>query len=187
MSTTRRSTIAAALALAGLLGFTAPAAHAASSQDLAAAGHRALEQLYAEEPDARLYARHARAILVFPTIIKGAFVFGGETGDGVLLSRDGQPQGYYNISAASWGLQAGGKSFSYALFLMNDRAIGYLHDSAGWAIGAGGNIVVIDKSAAAVTNSTTLTQDVYAFPFAGKGLMAGIDIHGSKITQIHPD
>jgi lipid-binding SYLF domain-containing protein len=187
MNSTRRSTIAAAVALAGLLAFMAPAAHAASAQQLTADGQRALDKLYADEPRARLFARHARAILIFPAIIKGAFVFGGETGDGVLLSRGGHAEGFYNISAASWGLQAGGKQFSYALFLMTDRALGYLHDSAGWAIGAGGNIVVIDQGAAAAANSTTLTQDVYAFPFAGKGLMAGIDIHGSKITQIHPD
>ncbi len=58
-------------------------------------------------------------------------------------------EGFYNTSAASWGQQAGGKQFSYALFLMTDRALGYLHDSAGWAIGAGGNIAVIDRGAAA--------------------------------------
>jgi len=34
--------------------------------------------------------------------------------------------------------------------------------------------------------STTLSQDVYAFPFGGKGLMAGLGLEGSKITPIHP-
>ena len=32
--------------------------------------------------------------------------------------------------------------------------------------------------------STTLTQDVYAFIFDQKGLMAGMGIQGSKITKI---
>ena len=32
--------------------------------------------------------------------------------------------------------------------------------------------------------STTITQDVYAFIFDQKGLMAGIGIQGSKITKI---
>jgi lipid-binding SYLF domain-containing protein len=183
MKVSRRSTVLAALALASLLGFMAPRAQAAPS---AADGRAALDNLYAIDPAARRVARHARAILVFPKIIKGAFVFGGETGDGVLLSPRGRALGYYNISAASWGLQAGGKQFSYALFLMNDRAIAYLHNVGGWAIGAGGSIVVVDQGAAGAANTTTLTQDVYAFPFAAKGLMAGVDIHGSKITQINP-
>jgi len=186
MKSSRRSTIVAAMALVGMLGFMAPAAHAADAAKLAADGRAALQNLYAVQPEARRYARHARAILVFPAIIKGAFVFGGETGDGVLLSPRGRAEGYYNVSGASWGLQAGGKQFSYALFLMNDRAIAYLHNVAGWSIGAGGNIVVVDQAGEAAANTTTLTQDVYAFPFASKGLMAGVDIHGTKITQINP-
>jgi lipid-binding SYLF domain-containing protein len=69
---------------------------------------------------------------------------------------------------------------------MNGRALSYLHRSGGWAIGAGGNIVVINQGAATGANTTTLTQDVYAFPFNAKGLMAGVDISGTKITQFHP-
>ena len=178
--------IAVALGFLCLLGFTAPAPAAhASAASLSADGERALQNLYVVEPQARIYARHARAILVFPAIIKGAFVFGGETGNGVLLMR-GRPTGFYNISAASWGLQAGGKQFSYALFLMNDRALSYLHQSGGWAIGGGGNIVVINQGAAAGGNTTTLSQDVYAFPYNAKGLMAGVEISGSKITRFDP-
>jgi lipid-binding SYLF domain-containing protein len=185
MKTTRRSVFGATLALASVLGFLAPAAHAASAQQLTLDGRRALEKLYATEPRSRLFARHARAILVFPSIIKGGFVIGASTGNGVLL-KAGRPDSYYNISSASFGLQAGGQAFSYALFFMNEKSLAYLRKSDGWAIGTGPNIVVIDQGAAVVANSTTLTQDVYAFPFAAKGLMAGIDIHGSKVTHIHP-
>ncbi|MGH7017188.1 MAG: YSC84-related protein [Caulobacteraceae bacterium] len=184
----RRFPLLAALAAFTVLVFAAaPAAHAASARQLTLDGRRALDKLYAEEPRARLFGRHARAILVFPTIIKGGLVFGAETGDGVLLSRREEPMGFFNISAASWGLQAGGQAFSYALFFMNDRALRYLHRSGGWAIGTDPNIVVVNTGAAVAANSTTLSHDVYAFPFAQKGLMAGITIHGSKITQIHPD
>jgi lipid-binding SYLF domain-containing protein len=185
MKSTRRSIIATALALGSLPAFMASAARAASAGELTTEGQTALDNLYSIEPNVRLYAKHARAILVFPHIVKGAFVFGGETGDGVLL-RGGAPLGFYNITAASWGLQAGGKEFSYALFLMNDRALRYLHESGGWSVGAGGNIVVVDQAAAAAANPTTLSQDVYAVPFAQKGLMGGVDIHGSKITQFTP-
>jgi len=185
MNSTRRSTLVAGLALAGLLGTLAPAAHAASATQLTLDGRRALDKLYATEPRSRLFARHARAVLVFPSIIKGGFVIGASTGNGVLLV-GGRPESFYNISSASFGLQAGGQAFSYVLFFMNDKSLVYLHKSDGWDIGTGPNVVIVDKGAAVVANSTTLTQDVYAFPFAAKGLMAGIDIHGSKITHIHP-
>lgn len=44
----------------------------------------------------------------------------------------------------------------------------------------------MDKGAAASMTSTTLSQDVYAFPFGQKGLMAGLGLEGSKITHIQP-
>ncbi len=123
--------------------------------------------------------------MVFPRIIKGGFIIGGQSGNGALRVGS-KTVAYYNISAASFGLQAGGQRFSYALFFMNDAALQYLENSDGWAIGSGPSVVVMDKGAAASMTSTTLTKDVYAFPFGQKGLMAGLGLEGSKITPIHP-
>ena len=120
---------------------------------------------------------------MFPKIVKAGFLIGGQGGEGVLFMR-GQPVGYYKIGAVSYGLQAGGQSFSYALFLMNDKALNYLRKSDGWAIGSGPSVVVIDKGKAMSTTSTTLAKDVYAMPFGQKGLMAGIGLEGSKISRI---
>ena len=123
---------------------------------------------------------------MFPRIVKvGVLLAGGQSGDGVLLVR-GRPSAYFNISAASFGLQVGGQVFSYALFFMNDAALDYLNKSDGWAIGTGPSVVVVDAGLAASLTSTTLSQDVYAVPFGQKGLMAGIGIEGSKITHINP-
>ena len=63
----------------------------------------------------------------------------------------------------------------------------YLAESDGWAIGSGPSVVVAEKGVARSLNTTTLTHDVYAFPFGQKGLMAGVGLEGSKITRISPD
>ncbi len=110
-------------------------------------------------------------------------MIGAQSGNGVLFE-GGLPTGYYNISAGSFGLQAGVQSFSYALFFMTNSALSYLSSSHGWSIGSGPTVVVLDKGAAASITSTTLTQDVYAIPFGQTGLMAGIGLEGSKITSI---
>jgi lipid-binding SYLF domain-containing protein len=185
MNFTRRSLAAGALALASVFGpLAALPAHAASAEQLTAKGHSALRSLLATEPRARMFARHATAVLVFPNILKAGFVFGGETGNGVLFEH-GKAVGFYNLSGGSWGLQVGGQDFSYALFFMNPKALEYLDKSDGFQVGTGPSIVVINKSAATEGDTTTVSQDVYAFPFNGKGLMAGLDIEGSKITHIH--
>jgi lipid-binding SYLF domain-containing protein len=44
--------------------------------------------------------------------------------------------------------------------------------------------VVVDSGMAKNVTSGTLTEDIYAFVFAQKGLMAGIGIQGNKITRI---
>ena len=161
------------------------AAVAASARQIDADASQALRTLYATHPNAKELGQRAKAILIFPKIYKGGLLIGGQSGDGALRV-GGRTVGYYNISAASFGLQAGGQRFSYALFFMTDSALNYLEKSDGWAIGSGPSVVVMDKGAAASATSTSLTQDVYAFPFGQKGLMAGLGLEGSKITRIHP-
>jgi lipid-binding SYLF domain-containing protein len=183
MNSLRLRIFAVSLAVAGTLGPLADEARGATAAELNANGQAALNRLYAQSDRAVRYRRDAHAILVFPKIVKAGFMIGGQGGEGVLFVR-GKPAGYYKIGAASFGLQAGGQSFSYALFFMNDKALDYLRKSDGWAIGSGPSVVVIDKGKAMSTTTTTLTEDVYAFPFGQKGLMAGLGLEGSKISPI---
>jgi len=169
------------VAIAGLLG--APAVLGASRAELDRDAGRTLKSLYAGNPAARLLGQKARAVLVFPSIVKAGFLFGGQIGEGVLF-QNGRPVGYYNSVAASYGLQAGVQVFGYALFFMNEGALSYLDRSDGWEIGVGPSIVVVDAGVGKSLTSTTITQDVYAFIFNQKGLMGGLGVQGSKITKI---
>jgi len=145
----------------------------------------ALTRLYDATPAAKKLGEKAKAILVFPSILKAGLIIGGQGGNGALFV-DGKTVGYYNIAAASYGLQAGVQEFGYAMFLMTDAARAYLDKSDGWEVGVGPNIVVMDEGAAKSLTTTTAKDDVYAFIFGQKGLMAGIGIQGSKITKINP-
>ena len=70
---------------------------------------------------------------------------------------------------------------------MDNESLNYLDNSAGWEVGVGPSIVVVDKGMAKSLTSTTLQKGVYAFIFGQEGLMAGIGLQGSKITRIHPE
>lgn len=145
----------------------------------------ALSQLYAETLAAKELSKVAKGILVFPRIIKAGFIVGGQYGEGALRVND-KTKGYYNTAAASFGLQAGAEAFGYALFFMTDLALKYLESSAGWEIGIGPNITVIDQGAAGSFSTTTAKDDIYVFFFHKKGLMAGLGVQGSKISRIVP-
>lgn len=185
MNSTRRSVLVLLAGLTGGIAAVPTAAFAASARKINQDVDLALRTLYAAQPKARDLGNRAKAILVFPKILKAGLLIGGQGGDGALRV-GGRTAGYYNIAAASFGLQLGAQTFSYALFFMTDAALKYLQNSNGWAIGSGPSVVVMDKGTAASMTSTTLTQDVYAFPFGQRGLMAGLGLEGSKITHIHP-
>jgi lipid-binding SYLF domain-containing protein len=170
--------------LGGALG-SAGSAAAASSAEITRNAQATLQQLYAANPKARQLGHRALAVLVFPAIGKGGFLVAAESGNGALLMR-GRAAGFYNISAASVGFQAGIQKFSYALFFITQSALDYLRKSDGWSVGSGPSIVVVDQGFMKNFDTTTLSQDVYAFAFGQKGLMGGIGLKGSKITPIHP-
>ena len=184
MSPTRRACLAL---LPATFALARPTRAATKASQLAAEAQQTLRDLYAAQPRLRALGNRARAVLVFPRGVKvGVLLAGGQTGDGVLFVK-GKPTGYFNLSAASFGPQAGGQTFAYVLFLGTQAALDRLAASDGWAIGTESNIVVVDQGAAATLDTTTANRDVYAVAFGQKGLMAGIDLAGSKITRIKPD
>lgn len=146
----------------------------------------ALKALYKSSPAAKKMAGIAKGILVFPEIIKGGFIIGGQYGEGALRV-GGKTKGFYRSVAASYGLQAGAQSFGYALFFLSDADLQYLKNSGGWEIGVGPTVVVMDEGMARSFSTTTAKSGIYAFFFDQKGLMAGLGIQGSKITEIQPD
>jgi lipid-binding SYLF domain-containing protein len=157
----------------------------ASASEIDHKATAALRKLYATSPEAKALAQKAKGILVFPSIVKGGFIVGGQCGNGALRV-NGKTISYYRSGAASYGLQAGVQTFGYVLMFMDDESLAYLDKSDGWEIGSGPSVVIVDKGAAKTLSSTTLRSGVYAFIFAQKGLMGGIGLQGSKITKITP-
>ena len=145
-----------------------------------------LNKLLRSNKDARNLKKNAVAILVFPKIYKAGFIVGVQYGNGALINPKGRTIGYYNSSAASYGFQAGLQGFGYVMFFMDHDALSYLDKSAGWELGVGPSLVIVDKGFGKNMTSTTLRKGVYAFIFDQKGIMAGAGIQGTKVTRIHP-
>jgi lipid-binding SYLF domain-containing protein len=158
-------------------------ARAATAAEITRDAKSALEKLYEKSPAARNLGEKAKGILVFPGIIKGGFMVGGQYGEGALL-KGGKSAGYYNTVSASYGLQAGIQTYGYALFFMTDSAVKWIDKSDGWEIGVGPSIVVVDSGAAMSTTTTTVQSEIYAFFFDQKGLMGGLGLQGTKITKM---
>ena len=129
--------------------------------------------------------QHAHAMLVFPRIISGGFIVGGQYGEGALL-RGSVTAGYYNIAGASFGFLAGAQASGLAMFFMTEAALTALRAADGWEVGTGPSVVFLDRGVQANVTATTLREPVYAITFSQQGLMASLALNGTKITQINP-
>jgi len=161
------------------------AAPAASKAEIDRDARAALASLYKKVPGAKALGDKAVAVLVFPSIVKGGFIVGGQYGDGA-LRKGGKTTAYYRSLAGSYGFQAGVQAFGYVLFFMDDASLQYLDKTEGYEVGVGPSLVVLDDGFGKTMSTTTMQKGVYAFIFDQKGLMGGMGIQGTKITKINP-
>lgn len=180
----KRETIVA-LAIAFYLAIPALSL-AASAKAIDRDARASLDKLYKNTPGAKALGDKAVGVLVFPSIVKGGFIIAGQFGDGVLRRGD-KPVAYYRSLAASYGFQAGAQAFGYVLFFMDEDSLRYLDNSAGFELGTGPSLVVLDAGFGKNISTTTLQKGIYAFIFDQKGLMGGVGIQGTKITKINPN
>jgi lipid-binding SYLF domain-containing protein len=127
----------------------------------------------------------ATCVAVVPGMVKGAFIFGGQYGQGVVTCRTGHGWSapvFIRMAGGSWGLQIGGQSTDLVLVALNDRG---LQDLLKNKFKIGG-----DASAAAGpvgrqgTASTDWKMGAELVSYSrAKGLFAGIDLDGTSVSQ----
>lgn len=176
-------TAGAGLATAALIG-ARPAQAAATRAEIDREVQAAVIHLRGMDTAAPLF-QHAHAVLVFPRIIAGGFIVGGQFGEGALM-RGERNAGYYNIAGASFGFLAGAQASGLAMFFMTEAALAALMQADGWEVGTGPSVVFLDRGVQANVTATTLREPVYAITFSQQGLMAALALNGTKITRITP-
>jgi lipid-binding SYLF domain-containing protein len=172
------------LAGAGLAAVAAGPARADTRAEIDASVNAALVRLRAM-PNAEPLLRASVAQLVFPRILSGGFIVGGQFGEGALV-RNGTIESYFQIRGLSVGFLAGAQTGGLAMLFMREEALTALRGGGGWQIGTGPSVVALDMGLQANTNTTTLTEAVYAISFNQQGLMASLSLDGTRITQFTP-
>lgn len=141
-----------------------------------------------DAPDRKVpeYLLHdAACISIIPAVIKGALGWGGRHGRGVITCRDKRgkwsPPAFVKISGGSFGLQIGGASTDYVLFLMTKRSVESLLKSK---FILGGDVSVaagpLGRTAGGATDAR-LNAEIVAYA-RSRGLFAGASLEGSRLA-----
>ncbi len=129
----------------------------------------------------------AACVVVFPSVLKAAFIVGASYGRGVMTCRTGPdfngPWGAPTMMAlegGSFGLQIGGEATDFVLLVMNERGANGILSSK---VKLGGDASVaagpVGRTASAESD-VTLRAEILSYSRA-RGAFAGVSLEGSTI------
>jgi lipid-binding SYLF domain-containing protein len=129
----------------------------------------------------------AEAIAVFPSLIKGAFIVGGQRGRGIISARDPKSgtwsaPAFLTITGGSVGFQIGGQAVDLLLVVQNRRGLEQLVSNQ-FKIGADASVAAgpIGRDASASTDIQMRAQ-ILSYSRT-RGIFAGVSLNGSTIRQ----
>lgn len=135
----------------------------------------------------RAIMEKAEGIAVFPSLIKGGIVVGGQRGHGILSVRDKKTGGwsapaFLTITGGSIGAQFGAQAIDLILVVNNQRGLEQLVKNQ-FKIGADASVAAgpLGREASASTDIQMRAQ-ILSYSRA-RGLFAGVTLNGSTIRQ----
>lgn len=133
--------------------------------------------------------RSATCVAVVPGLKKGAFVFGGQYGQGVVTCRTGHGWSapvFIRMAGGSFGFQIGAQSTDLVLVAVNERGFQDLLKSkfkiGGDASAAAGPV----GRAGQASTDWKMSAELLSYS-RNKGLFAGIDLDGTSVSQNKED
>jgi lipid-binding SYLF domain-containing protein len=156
---------------------------AKTAKEIDASVDVAIDRFYKQVKGAEEFVKASKGMLVMPNIVKGAFILGGEYGEGALRI-GGKTVDYYNTVAGSVGLQIGGQKKDIILFYMTDEALKKFRESKGWEAGVDGNVALIKVGEGERLDTTTTKDQIVGFVFDAKGLIADVSLKGAKFSKV---
>ena len=156
---------------------------AKTAKEIDASVDVAIKRFYKQVDEAKTLVKKSKGMLIMPNVVKGAFIIGGEYGEGALRIR-GKSVDYYNTISGSIGFQIGGQSKDIILLFMTDEALKQFRASKGWEAGVDGNVVLFTVGGGERADTRTLKDPIVGFVFDPKGLIADISLKGAKFSKV---
>ena len=132
----------------------------------------------------------AECVIVFPSLMKAAFVVGAEYGRGAMVCRTGSKfrgawgaPAMYALEGGSFGFQIGGEATDLILLVMNDRGMESILSSK-VKLGADASVAGGPKGRDASADTDAWMRAEILSYSRSRGLFAGVSVEG---TTLRPD
>ncbi len=179
----RRRPLCLIVAISFLLSFGwLNTAMAVSAKQIDTEADKALERLYNEQ-GGKEFAEKAKALLIMPSVGKGALIVGIEHGKGALRI-EGETVDYYSMSSGSVGLQVGGEAKDIIIAFMTTAALEQFRTSNDWEAGVDGNIALVTVGDGGALTNISGKEPIQAVVFDVKGLFFDFSLKGGKFSKL---
>lgn len=125
----------------------------------------------------------ARAVVIFPDLVKGGLGLGASRGQGVLLARTAtgwSDPAFYESTSVSLGVQIGLEESAVVMFVLSQKALDTLLQTSSFTMKAGGGLSMADFNTA--TQEQLNGADVVIWS-KSSGAYGGLSLSGSDIAQ----
>jgi lipid-binding SYLF domain-containing protein len=190
MSFFRRSTLLFTVLLMALAGCRSAGEFGREPQNLISRSRVTFTSMMSDNqyPGLVDLVARARAVIILPNLLQGAFLVGGRGGNAIMLARNGQGAwsnpAFYTLGGLSFGLQVGANASEMVIAVMTEKA---LHAILNTQVTLGGDAgLAIGELGKGVNAATGLDLDADMYAFArSEGLFVGASIQGSVISPRH--
>jgi lipid-binding SYLF domain-containing protein len=133
--------------------------------------------------------KNAYAIAIFPSVVGGGFIIGGNYGQGIVIARDKSKKGWgapavFNLGGASFGWQIGGQATDTILIMRNERGLDGLLQSK-FKLGGDASVAAGPWGRdASATTDLQLKGMIWSYS-RSRGAFIGLKFSGAVITPNH--
>jgi lipid-binding SYLF domain-containing protein len=136
-------------------------------------------------PPLKALLKKARGVLIYPQVLRGAFVFGVSGGSGTFVAYDATAKkwggpAFYTLGEASFGLQAGGDASEVVLVALSERGVSALLSTSA-KLGANASIALGPVGAGLEGATANISADIVSYS-RNQGLYAGLSLDGAVLA-----
>ena len=170
-----------------LSGWLSSPALAASAKEIDAGVDEALVNFEKEVKGGKSFLESSKGVLVFPSVLKGGFGFGGEYGEGALRVAGKTVDYYSTLQPVRLDCKSGEQIKTIVIVFLDDDALKGFQESEGWKAGVDGSVALVTLGAGGAIDTTNLKDPIVGFVFESERFDVQPVVRRNEIHEVEQE